>query len=43
MSLMIIKDKSSEIRIGESITKSSDYEKLLGNKIDSNFIFDYNV
>ena len=29
------KDQSSEIHIGESIVKSSGYEKVLGIKIDS--------
>ena len=29
------KDKSLETHIGESIIKSSDYEKLLGIKVDS--------
>ena len=32
-------DKSSEIHIGESIVKSSDYEKLRGIKIDLKFHF----
>ena len=35
MLLTTIKDKSSEIHVGESIIKSSDCEKLLGIKIDS--------
>ena len=35
MLLIMTKDKSSEIHIGESIIKSSDCEKLLGIKIDS--------
>ena len=34
---LITKVKSSEIHIGESIIKSSDYGKLLGIKIDSKF------
>ena len=37
---MLSKDRSLETLIGESIIKSSDYEKLLGIKIDSFFIFD---
>ena len=32
---LLSKDKSSEIQIGKSIIKSSDWEKLLGIKIDS--------
>ena len=32
-------NKSSEIHIGESIVKSSDYEKLRGIKIDLKFHF----
>ena len=39
MSLIMTKDKSSEIHIGESIIKSSDCEKLLCTKIDSKFHF----
>ena len=35
----ITKDKSSEIHIGESIIKSSDFEKLLGIKIYSKLHF----
>ena len=33
------KDKSSEIHIGESIVKSSDFEKVLGIKIDLKLLF----
>ena len=43
MSLIIIKDKYSEIYIGEIIIKSGDCEKLLSVKIEKliqNFIFD---
>ena len=40
MSLIMTKAKSSKIRIGEVIVKSSDCEKLLGVKIDSRIIFD---
>ena len=29
------KDKSSEIHVGESMIRSSDYEELLGIEIDS--------
>ena len=36
---LITKDKSSEIDIAESIIKSSDWEKLLGIKIDSKLHF----
>ena len=45
MSLIMTKNKnkSSEIHIIESIIKSSDCEKLLGNKIVSNLHFDYHV
>ena len=32
--ILITKDKSSEVHIGESIIKNSDCEKLLGIKID---------
>ena len=39
MLLIMTKDKSSEIHISESIIKSSDYEKVLGIKIDSKFRF----
>ena len=39
MSLIITKVKSPEIHIGESIIKSSDCEKLLGIKIDSELDF----
>ena len=39
MSLIMTKDKSSEIHISESIIKSSDFEKLLGIKIDSKLHF----
>ena len=34
------KDKSAEIHIGETIIKISDFEKLLGIKIDSKLHFD---
>ena len=37
------KDKYSEIHIGESIIKSSDFERLLGIKIDSKLRFDDHV
>ena len=43
MSLVMSKDKSSEIHIGESIVKSSGCEKLPGIKIYKNFIFDGHV
>ena len=43
MSLIMTKDKSSEIHIGESIVKSSGYEKVLSIKIYKNFIFDDHV
>ena len=33
--LLMSKDKSSDIYLAESISKSSDYEKLLSIKIDS--------
>ena len=39
MSLIMTKDKSSEIHVGESIIKSSNCEKLLGIKIDSKLHF----
>ena len=39
MSLIMTKDKSSEIHIGESVVKSSSCEKVLGIKIDSKFQF----
>ena len=39
MSLIMTKDKSSEIQISESIVKSSGCEKVLGIKIDSEFHF----
>ena len=39
MSLTMTKDKSSKIHISEIIVKSSDYEKLLGVKIDSKLHF----
>ena len=39
MSLIMTKDKSSEIHVGESIIKSSGCEKLLGIKIDSKLHF----
>ena len=37
------KDKSSEIHIGGSVIKSSDCEKLLGIKIDSELLFNDQV
>ena len=37
---IMTKDKSSEIHVGEIIIKRGDLEKLLGVKIDSDFIFD---
>ena len=37
------KDKSAEIHIGETIIKISDFEKLLGIKIDSKLHFDDHV
>ena len=37
--LLMTKDKSSEIHIGESIIKSSDCEKLPGIKVDSKLPF----
>ena len=43
MSLIMSKDKSTEIHIGESIVKSSGCEKVLGIKIYKNFIFDGHV
>ena len=39
MSLIMTKDKSSEIHIGESAVKSSGCEKVLGIKIDSKLQF----
>ena len=39
MSLVMTKDKSSEIYIGESIVKSKVCEKELGVKIDSKLHF----
>ena len=39
MTLIMTKDKSSEIHIGEFIIKSSDCEKLLGINIDSKLTF----
>ena len=39
MSLIMTKDKSWEIHIGENIIKSVDCEKLLGVKIDSKLHF----
>ena len=36
---VITKDKSSEIHIGESIIRSSEYEKLRDIKIDSKLHF----
>ena len=41
--LLMSKDKYSEIHIGESIIKSSDFERLLGIKIDSKLRFDDHV
>ena len=37
--LLMSKDESSEIHIGEFVIKSSKYEKLLGIKIDSKLPF----
>ena len=37
--LLMTKDKSLEISIGESIVKSSDCKKLLGIKFDSKLHF----
>ena len=39
ISLIMTKDKSSEIHIGDSIIKSSDHRKPLGIKIDSKLHF----
>ena len=39
MSVIMTKDKSSEIHIGESVIKSSHCEKLLCIKIDAKFYF----
>ena len=38
--LLLSKDKSSEIHVGESIIKSADCEKLLGIKINSKLRFE---
>ena len=39
MSLIMTKDKSSEIHIGEYTVKSIGYEKVLGTKIHSKLHF----
>ena len=39
MSPIMTEDKSSEIHVGESIIKSSDFEKILGIRIDSKLHF----
>ena len=39
MSLIMTKDKSSEIHMGESIVKRSGCEKVLGIKFDSELHF----
>ena len=41
--LLLRKDESSEIHIGDSIIKSSTCEKLLGNEIDLKFRFDDHI
>ena len=41
--LLLTKDKSSEIHIGDSIIESSTCEKLLGIKIDSKLLFDDHI
>ena len=41
--ILMRKDKSAEIHIGETIIKISDFEKLLGIKIDSKLHFDDHV
>ena len=41
--LLLSKDESSEIRIGDSITESSTCEKLLGIKIDLTLRFDDHI
>ena len=41
--LLLSKDKSSEIHLGESISKSNNCEKLLGVKIDSKLCSDDHV
>ena len=41
--LLVRKDESSEIHIGNSIIESSICEKLLGNKIDSKLRFDVHI
>ena len=41
--LLLSKDESSEIHIGDSIIKSSTCEKLLGIKIDSKLRFDGHI
>ena len=40
---LLSKDKSQEIDIGESISKSNDCKKLIGVKIDSKLRFDDHV
>ena len=41
--LLLTKDKSSQIHIGDSIIESSTCEKLLGIKIDSKLCFDDHI
>ena len=41
--LLMTKDESSKIHIGESINKSSDCERLLGIQIDLMIMFKINV
>ena len=41
MSLIMTKDKSSEIQVGEIIIKSGDWEKVLGVKIQNFIFYDY--
>ena len=41
--LIVSIDEPMEIRVGESLIKSSTYEKLLGVKIDNKLNFDTHV
>ena len=41
--LLLSKDKSSEIHIGDSVVESSTCKKLLGIKIDSKLCFDDHI
>ena len=41
--LLLSKNESPEIHIGDSIIERSTFEKLLGIKIDSTLRFDYHI